>query len=88
MAVYSYAFLCFCIIAAVAGQQINVSFNQDSADFQVYIDGEEWFRSGALGIRDGGQWWSTEHADKYSLKQSDFDIEEGVDPVGPFTKHM
>lgn len=68
-----------------------VSFINDvgfaTPDFQVFLDGKVWFRSGELGIRDGGNWWSAQSKNEYALYLSDHDEEVGSDPIGPFQKY-
>ena len=74
-------------LAAADEPSVAVKFNDTkSSDFRVYIDGSEWFRSGILKVRDGGEWWSTESTDKNVLVPTLSVSEYGVDSIGAFAQ--
>ena len=55
-----------------------------NGSFAVNVGGKQWFRSGSVGARDLGQWWSQEDG---SLELTDRGQSTGVDVVGPFTNY-
>ena len=58
----------------------------DGYNFDVIIEGERWFRSGALGIRHQGMWWSNEHKDTYTMQTAEVDGKPtmGRDSIGDY----
>lgn len=83
----SLVFLAFSLLhLATADQTFSVQFDSESPDFKVYVGEKEWLRSGILRIRNGGEWWSAESEDKYSLKLCNESEEDGTDSIGVFFK--
>lgn len=77
----------FLLLCVTTGEQdFSVKFDSEYPDFKVYVGAKEFLRSGILRIRHGGQWWSSESVDKYSLKLSDNSDEDGADSIGVFLK--
>ena len=72
--------------AILAEKNVSVRFELESPNFKVYVDDNEWLRSGIFKIRYGGKWWSSESKDKYSLMLSDNTEEDGADSIGAFFK--
>ena len=56
-----------------------------NGSFSISVGGRQWFRSGSVGARDLGQWWSQ---DEDSLEMTDSSHSTGVDDVGPFTSYQ
>ena len=74
-----------CGSCAFSPIDVKVTFDGgDSPDFKVYLSGVEWLRSGAVGIRDSGQLWSTDHKDKYLLKVVSDSTTSGTDVLGEY----
>lgn len=85
MAPFYFVFLSL-LSAICAEKDFSVKFDSSSPDFKVHVGDREWLRSGILRIRHGGQWWSSESKDKYSLLLSDESEEDGTDSIGAFFK--
>ena len=81
--------LCLCCLQSVQPTDIHLEVSDSSsAEFKLYVDGKEWFRSGVLGVRHKDVWWSSEHTDAaHSLIVSEYAKEEGSDLIGDFSKH-
>ena len=65
-------------------KDVQVAFEENNYSFKVYIEGDLWFRSGVLGIRHEGTWWSSEHVNKYSLKAIEEKRVRGRDSIGKY----
>ena len=66
-------------------------YNQTSSPgFKVLLSGVEWFRSGAVCIRSGGETWTTSNSENNFLKLIDKSDETGEDILGEFdsTKYV
>lgn len=75
------------VTSAVAVENLEVHCNLENGSYYVSVGGEQWFRSGPLGIRDRGQWWATDHANEYSLKLTGPGVTiPGSDVFGTFTE--
>jgi hypothetical protein len=55
-----------------------------NGSFSISVGGKQWFRSGSVGVRDLGRWWSQEDG---SLELTGSGQSEGVNNVGPFTSY-
>ena len=55
-----------------------------NGSFSISVGGKQWFRSGSVGVRDLGRWWSQEDG---SLELTGSGQSEGVINVGPFTSY-
>ena len=74
-------------IVAFKSVEVNVDFyNQTSSDFKVLLSGVEWFHSGAMSIRSGGETWTstTNNNGKNFLKVIDKSDVTGEDILGEF----
>lgn len=56
------------LTAALQTPKVEVTFDETFSGFKVSLDGVEWLRSGPIGIRDSGQWWTNGNKEKYLLK--------------------
>ena len=67
-------------------KDVQVGFDDDGYHFNIYVEGELWFRSGVLGVRHQGMWWSNEHKDAYTLQVEDSDgkVVNGRDSIGEY----
>lgn len=70
---YVLAFNIFCVGFGTTFQPVDVKVNfvndtQTSSSFKVLVSGVEWLRSGAVGVRDGGQTWTTSSKETHLLK--------------------
>lgn len=82
-----YPFLCLYALTAAEPPDVAVAFDDGGPDFKVYINGKVWFRNGVLGIRHKDVWWSSEHADQYTLRTTYYNLEAGEDSIGKFMKY-
>ena len=83
----SQLFVFFSLLPVIlAEKDVSVRFESESPSFKVYVDDNEWLRSGIFKIRYGGKWWSSESVDEYSLVLSDHAEEAGADSIGAFYK--
>jgi hypothetical protein len=67
---------------AVGNLDVQVFSN---GSFLISVGGEQWFRSGSVGARDLGQWWSQ---DEGTLEMTDHIQSTGVDNVGSFSSNQ
>ena len=68
-------------------KDVKVGFGDDGYTFDVYIDGDLWFRSGKgfVGVWDLGIWWSNAHKDTHLLKLMHIsDPVVGSDSIGQY----
>ena len=81
--------ICSYIVSALDPVNIKVMFDSEgSPSFSIYHTGEsEWLRSGSVGIRAAGQWWSTSNKEKYLLKLTGHDSDTGKNIIGEFTAY-
>ena len=56
-----------------------------NGSFSVDVGGKPWFRSGSIGVRDEGQWWSQSEG---TLKLSSYETATGSDDLGTFTVYV
>ena len=68
-------------LAAVGNLDVQAFAN---GSFSISVGGQQWFRSGSVGARDLGRWWSQEDG---SLEMTDRGQSSGVNNVGPFTSY-
>ena len=76
--------LCFlaCVLCArSAVENLDVQ-TFPNGSFAVNVGGKQWFRSGSVGVRDLGQWWSQ---DEDSLQLTSHSTTTGSDKLGTFT---
>ena len=69
MTFYS-SFLCICILAlsiaaAIEPVDVKATVDKSTGDFQISLQGQEWLRSGAVGVRNQGKWWKGNNKDHY-----------------------
>ena len=98
MATKSFVLHCTILILSISSifafkpVDVKVDFyNQTSSPgFKVLLSGVEWFRNGALRIRNGGETWITSNNEKNFLKLIDKSDETGEDILGEFdsTKYV
>ena len=85
---FCYSFLCICgflaIATAIEPVDVKVTFDESSGNFQIYLQGKEWLRSGAVGVRNEGQWWKSNNKDHYLLKVANPLTLRGQDAFGEF----
>ena len=62
-------------------ENLAVECNSDGT-FAVYLSGDIWFRSGAVGVRADGSWWATDEKTLEVIGQS---TNQGSDTIGEFT---
>ena len=56
-----------------------------NGSFSVSVGGRQWFRSGSIGVRDLGKWWSQEDN---SIQMTGSSEISGVDNIGKFTGYQ
>ena len=72
------------IAAAIEPVDVKVTVNKSTGNFQISLQGQEWLRSGAVGVRNGGQWWKSNNKDHYLLKPTNPLTLSGQDAFGEF----
>ena len=98
MATKSFVLYCTILLSSISSilafkpVDVKVDFyNQTSSpDFKVLLSGVEWFHSGAMHIRSGGETWTTSNNGENFLKLIDKSDETGEDILGEFdgTKYI
>ena len=87
MTVYC-TFLCvsglLSIATGIEPVDVKVTVDKSTGSFQISLQGQEWLRSGAVGVRNGGQWWRSDNKDHYLLKQDNSLPLSGQDAFGEF----
>lgn len=74
----------WCVFSSVHGGNLDVhTFTNGS--FSVSLGGKQWFRSGSIGVRDLGQWWSQ---DENSVVMTGSSMSSGRDNIGSFTGYQ
>ena len=71
------------LAVSLAAGNLDVEAFPDGS-FSVLVGGVQWFRSGPVGARDLGQWWSQ---DTGSLELIEQDQSTGSDNVGSFSSY-
>ena len=56
-----------------------------NGSFSISLGGKQWFRSGSIGVRDLGQWWSQ---DEGSVEMTGSSKSNGIDRIGEFTAYQ
>ena len=72
------------IATAIEPVDVKVTVDKSTGSFQISLQGQEWLRSGAVGVRNGGQWWRSNNKDHYLLKQANPLTLSGQDAFGEF----
>ena len=57
------------IATGIEPVDVKVTVDKSTGSFQISLQGQEWLRSGAVGVRNGGQWWRSSNKDHHLLKQ-------------------
>lgn len=75
--------LFFCPACCTVGNLDVETFPNGS--FSISVGGKHWFRSGSLGVRDQGQWWSTSGG---TLELTVYTMSTGINMIGRFTEYL
>jgi hypothetical protein len=88
MAFYSSSLLCISALLSIAVAldpvDVKVTFDKSTGDLQISLQGREWLRSGAVGVRNQGKWWKSTNKDRYLLKATNSLSLSGQDAFGDF----
>lgn len=68
-------------VCAKSVENLEIKCNSDGT-FTVYLSGNIWFRSGAVGVRADSRWWAT---DEKTLEITGQTTDQGRDMIGDFT---
>ena len=75
--------LFFCPACCTVGNLDVQAFSNGS--FSIWVGGNHWFRSGSVGVRDQGQWWSTSEG---TLELTGNRVSTGIDTIGSFKDYQ
>ena len=86
MAKFGVIALLYCVFLGAQCADGNLDVQTFSnGSFSISVGGKQWLRSGSIGVRDLGQWWSQ---DKGSVEMTGSSEATGVDNVGKFTGYQ
>ena len=75
-----------CAVSSTLGAVENLDVKASSdGSFSISVGGKQWFRSGSVGVRDLGQWWSQ---DEDSLQLTGHTTSSGSDKLGTYTAYQ
>ena len=75
--------LFFCPACCTVGNLDVQVFSNGS--FSISVGGNYWFRSGSVGVRNQGQWWSTSEG---TVELTANTVFTGIDKIGSFTDYQ